>query len=247
MKKTYCIICILLSFLTSLSSQEKHASFSERIKEREQLVNKEVKNYPGIRISDKQVLDAMATVPRHAFVPEEMQSYAYLNRPLPIGYDQTISQPVIVASMTQLLEVEAGMRILEIGTGSGYQAAILAELGAEVYSIEIIKELGIKAERTLKELGYSSVRVKVGDGYEGWPEFAPFDRIIVTCAPENVPEPLKEQVKAGGWIVIPVGAENEVQYLAVLKKSMKGSLKMDVKYPVRFVPMTGKARNKREQ
>lgn len=226
----------------SLSAQHSHPAFSERQEERWKLVYEELAEYQGIRIYDLEVLEAMYTVPRHAFVPERLEAYAYANMPLPIGYEQTISQPVIVASMTQLLEPGKDLKILEIGTGSGYQAAVLAEMEAEVYTIEIVPELGNMAKNTLRELGYSGVQVKIGDGYEGWPEHAPFDRIIVTCAPEDVPEPLVNQLKPGGKIVIPIGPENEIQFLVVLRKTGKGKLIRDMKYPVRFVPMTGRAR-----
>ncbi len=229
----------------ALSAQHDHPAFSERQGERRKLVYEEIADYQGIRISNPDVLDAMYAVPRHAFVPENLARYAYENRPLPIGYDQTISQPVIVASMTQLLEPENGQKILEIGTGSGYQAAVLAEMEAEVYTIEIVPELGNRAKRTLHDLGYTEIHVKIGDGYAGWPEHAPFDRIIVTCAPEDVPEPLVEQLRPGGKIVIPIGPVNQFQYLVVLEKSKKGKMRRTMKYPVRFVPMTGKAQDKK--
>ncbi len=217
-----------------------HPGFNERIYDREALVN-EIANYRGINISDQKVLDAIGKVPRHLFVPKEYRSYAYRNSPLPIGYSQTISQPVIVASMTQLLKVKAGERILEIGTGSGYQAAVLAEMGCKVYTIEIVPELGKRSKLLLQELGYVNVHVKIGDGYEGWKEHAPYDKIIVTCAPEEVPIPLIDQLAAGGKIVIPVGGVNEIQYLIVMRYNNKGKLISQYQYPVRFVPMTGKA------
>jgi protein-L-isoaspartate(D-aspartate) O-methyltransferase len=201
----------------------------------------EIRHYPSIRISNEAVLTAMGNVPRHAFVPEELQAYAYINRPLPIGYEQTISQPVIVASMTDLLALTGNENVLEIGTGSGYQAAVLGELCKDVYTIEIVEALGERARNVLKELGYKNVHVRIGDGYEGWPQQAPFDRIIVTCAPENVPQPLKDQLKTGGRMVIPVGRQNGIQYLIVLSKKPSGKLAREYKYPVRFVPMTGKA------
>jgi protein-L-isoaspartate(D-aspartate) O-methyltransferase len=232
----------LLTVAAALSAQHDHPAFSERQEERWKLVYGELAEYQGIRIYDAAVLEAMYAVPRHAFVPENMQPYAYVNTPLPIGYDQTISQPLIVASMTQLLEPGKDQKILEIGTGSGYQAAVLAEMEAEVYTIEIVPELGTRAKNTLHDLGYAGVHVKTGDGYAGWPEHAPFDRIIVTCAPEDVPGPLVEQLKPGGKIVIPIGPENATQFLVVLRKTEKGRLIRDFKYPVRFVPMTGKAR-----
>ena len=151
------------------------------------MVERDIAGYPYMPVRDPDVLKAMRRVPRHVFIPEEMQQYAYENRPLPIGYDQTISQPFIVASMTELLGLKAEHKVLEIGTGSGYQAAVLAELCDSVYSIEIVPELGERAKAILGELGYHQVKVKTGNGYEGWPAEAPFDRIIVTCAPYNIP------------------------------------------------------------
>jgi len=182
------------------------------------------------------VLNAMLKVDRHRFVPEEMHHLAYSDRPLPIGEGQTISQPYIVALMTELLEVKKGDKVLEVGTGSGYQAAILGELTDDVYTIEIIESLARSAEKTLKELGYGNIRVKVGDGYVGWEEFAPFDAIIVTCAPSHIPQPLLDQLKEGGRLVIPVG-----DYYQELKKitKIKGQIKSHNVIPVVFVPMTG--------
>jgi protein-L-isoaspartate(D-aspartate) O-methyltransferase len=182
------------------------------------------------------VLNAMLKVDRHRFVPEEMHHLAYSDRPLPIGEGQTISQPYIVALMTELLELKKGDKVLEVGTGSGYQAAILGELTDHVYTIEIIESLARSAEKTLKELGYGGIRVKVGDGYVGWEEFAPFDAIIVTCAPTHVPQPLLDQLKEGGRLVIPVG-----DYYQELKKitKVKGQIKSQSVIPVVFVPMTG--------
>ena len=159
----------------------------------------------GIR--DTRLLAAMETVPRAEFVPSAQRPHAYEDRPLPIGEDQTISQPYIVALMTELLDVKEGDRVLEIGTGSGYQAAVLAELTPHVYTIEIIPTLAERAEETLRRLGYDAVEVMAGDGYLGWPDRAPFDGIIVTCAPEEVPEPLKDQLREGGRMVIPVGPQ----------------------------------------
>ncbi len=187
-------------------------------------------------VKDKRVLAAMEKVPRHEFVPAEQRLQAYEDRPLPIGEGQTISQPYIVALMTELLEVEEGDKVLEIGTGSGYQAAILAELTPHVYTIEIIASLAERAEETLRRLGYETVQVKAGDGYLGWPEHAPFDGIIVTCAPEEVPEALAEQLKEGGRMVIPVGPQWTNQTLYVLRKS-GGRLRQKEVIPVRFVPM----------
>lgn len=193
-------------------------------------------------ISGERVLAAMRKVPREEFVPEAWRAASYADQPLPIGYDQTISQPYIVAFMTEELKPRPEDKVLEIGTGSGYQAAILAELVAQVYSIEIIEPLGKGAQETLERLGYKNVHVKVGDGYKGWPEHAPFDAVIVTCAPDHVPRPLVEQLKEGGRMIIPVGpAGNQDLYL--LEKE-KGELKQRAVTPVRFVPMTGEAEKK---
>ena len=196
-----------------------------------------VDRYLAPEISDPHVLAAMRTVPRHRFIPEEMRAHAYDNRALPIGEDQTISQPSVVALMTQLLELKRGDRVLEVGTGSGYQAAILAELGGDVYSIEILEPLARKAAVTLEELGYSRVHLRVGDGYRGWPEAAPFQGILVTCAPEHLPPPLQEQLAEGGRLVIPVGPRGDQELVVVVKEAGK-LVQRDV-VPVRFVPMTG--------
>ena len=195
-------------------------------------------SYTGKLLLDSRVMSAIRTVPRHEFVPEEHRQYAYLNRPLPIGEDQTISQPYIVALMTDLAGVNEQSRVLEIGTGSGFQAAVLAEIVAHVYTIEIIAALGRRAEQTLERLGYENVSVRVGDGYKGWPEHAPFDAIIVTAAPDTVPEPLKEQLAVGGRLVIPVGPQYGEQSLQVLVKQANGELTKSDVLPVRFVPFT---------
>jgi protein-L-isoaspartate(D-aspartate) O-methyltransferase len=187
-------------------------------------------------IEDERVLTAMATVPREEFVPAEQRPHAYQDGPLPIGEGQTISQPYIVALMTELLEIGEGEKVLEIGTGSGYQAAILAELTPQVYTIEILPALAERAEQTLRRLGYETVKVRTGDGYQGWPEHAPFDAIIVTCAPANVPEPLKEQLREGGRMVIPVGPQWTHQTLYVLRKRGE-ELESKAVIPVSFVPM----------
>lgn len=191
-------------------------------------------------ISDVRILEAARTVPRHRFVPEAYRQQAYLDRPLPIGHEQTISQPSLVAYMTQLLEPQAEDRILEIGTGSGYQAALLSPLVAEVYSIEIVRPLGERSAALLKELGYDNVHVRIGDGFRGWPEVAPFDAIIVTCAPDAIPAPLIEQLAEGGRLVIPVGETGQVQELYLLEKR-KGEIRQQAVLPVRFVPMTGES------
>ena len=192
----------------------------------------------GRDIVDPQVLRVMRRVPRHLFVPEKFREYAYADHPLPIGEEQTISQPYIVAFMTQALELKKGDRVLEIGTGSGYQAAVLAELVEEVYTIEIIPMLAERAEKLLKELGYDGIQVRAGDGYLGWPEAAPFDAIIVTAAPEHIPAPLIEQLGEGGRLVLPVGDEYQ-ELMRVVKEG--GEIRRENLLPVRFVPMTGKA------
>ncbi|HEY3271508.1 MAG TPA: protein-L-isoaspartate(D-aspartate) O-methyltransferase [Geothrix sp.] len=187
-------------------------------------------------ITDPRVLEVMARVPRHEFIPMERRGEAYDDWPLPIGYGQTISQPYIVAFMTAVLNPRAGDRVLEIGTGSGYQAAVLADLVAEVYTVEIVEPLAKRAEADLKRLGYANVKVRAGDGYQGWPEAAPFDAIIVTCAPEDVPKALVDQLKEGGRMIIPVGSQWGGQELYLLWKTPTG-MKRQAVLPVRFVPM----------
>src|SRR5437763_14963015 len=187
-------------------------------------------------IKDERVFAAMAKVPREEFIPVDARAGAYEDGPLPIGYDQTISQPYIVAFMTEQLRPRPSDRVLEIGSGSGYQAAILAEFVAEVYTIEIVEPLAKSAEETLQRLGYRNVHVKVGDGYKGWPDHAPFDAIIVTCAPNHVPQQLTDQLKDGGRMIIPVG-ERFAQELYLLDKK-NGRLRESAVLPVRFVPMT---------
>lgn len=194
--------------------------------------------YTGTRALDPAVIAAIRSVPRHEFVPEPYREFAYLNRPLPIGAEQTISQPYIVALMTDLASIEPASRVLEIGTGSGYQAAVLAEIAEHVYTIEIIDSLGRRAADTLARLGYDNVSVRIGDGYAGWPEHAPFDAIVVTAAPETVPAPLIEQLAIGGRLVVPVGPESGAQVLRVLEKNAQGELAARDVLPVRFVPFT---------
>jgi protein-L-isoaspartate(D-aspartate) O-methyltransferase len=186
-------------------------------------------------VADAAVLEAMRRVPRHLFVPEAERPGAYDDTPLPIGYGQTISQPFIVAYMTDLLDAGPGLRVLEIGTGSGYQAAVLADVGCEVYSIEIVPELAERARRTLAELGYARVQVRHGDGYLGWPEEAPFDRVILTAAPPAVPDALIEQLAVGGVLIAPVGGQLE-QMLTIVRKTEAGPVTRET-IPVRFVPM----------
>jgi protein-L-isoaspartate(D-aspartate) O-methyltransferase len=188
---------------------------------------------------DPRVLEAMETVPRHELVPDELRGVAYENRPLPIGHGQTISQPYIVAIMTDLLKFGPGQRALEIGTGSGYQAAILSELGGKVYTIEIIEDLGEQARRNLDRLGYTTIDVRIGDGYYGWEETAPFDAIVVTAAASHIPPPLIKQLKNGGRMVIPVGSRFMVQQLLLVEKNEAGKVTTRQILPVRFVPLTG--------
>jgi protein-L-isoaspartate(D-aspartate) O-methyltransferase len=186
----------------------------------------------------KPVMEAMGSVPRHAFVPVELQPYAYADTPLPIGCDKTISQPFIVALMTDLLGLEPTDAVLEIGTGVGYQAAILAELARKVYTVEIIEELAQEAEKRLRRLGYTNIELKVGNGYYGWPEHAPFDKVIVTAAPDLIPPPLIEQLKPWGRMVIPAGLP-EAQQLIVLTKQRDGKLAITEMLPVRFSALEG--------
>jgi protein-L-isoaspartate(D-aspartate) O-methyltransferase len=191
----------------------------------------------GRDILDPRVLEVMGRVERHQFVPEYARRNAYDDTPLPIGNGQTISQPYIVAFMTQALEVGPDHRVLEIGTGSGYQAAVLAELAKEVYTIEIVPELGDRARETLARLGYKNVHVKIGNGYLGWTEHAPYDRVIVTAAPDDIPKPLVDQLRIGGLMAIPVGVGD--QELRILRRTDQG-LQTTKTLPVRFVPMVGK-------
>ncbi len=225
---------IIFSFLFIINCEDKenNDNFTD---ERKEMVESQIISR-GIK--DKRVLSAMLKVERHIFVPANLQKNAYDDNPLPIGYDQTISQPYIVAIMTELLELKGDEKVLEIGTGSGYQAAILAELCKEVYTIEIIPELGKNAEKILNESGYKNIKVKIGDGFAGWKEYAPFDGIIVTCAPKDIPEPLLEQLKDNGRLVIPVG--DDYQELLLVKK-INGRITKQSIIPVLFVPMRGEA------
>lgn len=241
------ISLILLLFGITTPCQDRvdrdrsHPAYTERKEERVGMVKRDIEDYPHHPVKDQRVLQAMRNVPRHFFVPSSYREMAYQNSPLVIGHNQTISQPFIVAYMTELLDIRPGHKVLEIGTGSGYQAAVLGELCDDVYSIEIIPILGRQAEIRLKQLGYNNIRVKIGDGYEGWSEFAPFDRMIVTCAPHDIPGPLIDQLAPGGRIVIPVGKAHQTQYMVVVSKDSKGRLTRTEHLPVRFVPMTGKA------
>lgn len=195
----------------------------------------------GVR--DPRVLGAMRKVERHLFVPPAMRPHAYADQPLPIGHEQTISQPYIVALMTELARVGEGVRVLEIGTGSGYQAAVLAAVAKEVYTIEIVEPLAAEARERLARLGYGNVTVRAGDGYRGWPEKAPFDAILITAAPPEIPKPLLDQLAVGGRLVAPVGEERGAQELVVVERTAKGLVRRSV-LPVRFVPMTGEAQRR---
>jgi protein-L-isoaspartate(D-aspartate) O-methyltransferase len=195
--------------------------------------------YTGIRRLDERVLEVIGTVPRHEFVPESHRRSAYENRPLPIGHGQTISQPYIVALMTDVLEPEAGKVMLEVGTGSGYQAAVLADLVESVYTVEIIEPLARSASARLERLGYDNVEVRHGDGYYGWPEHAPFDGIIVTAVGSRIPPPLIEQLKPGGIMILPVGGRFTAQHLVLVTKDAEGAITTREILPVSFVPLTG--------
>ncbi len=222
--------------MTAKAAQAEASTNNENQKAFQRMKTSMIKNQLIARdINDPTVIRAFEAVDRHRFVPEHLQDMAYEDRPLPIGEGQTISQPYIVAFMTQSLDLENTDRVLEIGTGSGYQAAILAEIAAHVYTIEIIESLGNRAKAVLDKAGYDNVDVKIGDGFKGWPEHAPFDAVIVTCAPTDIPDPLKEQLADGGTLVIPVGQAGN-QNLRLFKKK-DGKLVEQESLPVRFVPM----------
>jgi len=231
----YFILVFILSFCVTAMSCAQNGSFALK---RKQMVQRQLKTRG---ISDRTVLEVMGQVKRHLFVPPELWEVAYEDTPLPIGYDQTISQPYIVAYMTEAAELKPDDRVLEIGTGSGYQAAVLAEIVKEVYTIEILKPLADSAREKLERLGYRNIKVKWGDGYKGWPEYAPFDAIVVTAAPDSIPQDLIKQLKIGGKMVVPVGSFFQELYLIVRKE--KGIEKKAL-LPVRFVPMVHGERGK---
>lgn len=233
------LIVLLICLLPGLTSADTYRAAREKLI---QLIEDDVRAtslYLGQEALDPRVLQALATVPRHEFVPPELKSLAYQNQPLPIGHGQTISQPYIVAIMTELIKVDAQSRVLEIGTGSGYQAAILAEIADKVYSIEIVKPLAASAAERLHRLGYQNVITMQGDGYYGWEQHAPFDAIIVTAAASHIPPPLIKQLKPGGRMIIPVGSRFMAQELLLVKKSLTGEITTQQILPVRFVPLTG--------
>jgi len=241
MKRLWFFLAIFL-FFTGCKPEQRGKEMESKgdiyASERERMVETQIESRG---VDDSLVLKAMREVPRHPFVPEGYRDLSYSDGPLPIGEGQTISQPYIVALMTELLGLKGGEKVLEIGTGSGYQAAVIAEIASEVYTIEIICPLAERAESTLNELGYENITVQCGDGYQGWKEHAPFDGIIVTAAPDHIPQPLVDQLKEGSRLVIPVG--DIFQELVVCVKTEKGLKKTNV-IPVRFVPMTGEAEKK---
>ena len=242
--KTFIIFAIMLgsgSFCMQHPDVSKKSddNDTDKLSKRREIMVKTQIQARGVK--DLRVLDAMQNTPRHEFVPESERKYAYDDNPLPIGHDQTISQPYIVAYMTEQLNLSGEEKALEVGTGSGYQAAVLSQLVQSVYTIEIVEPLCKEATRKLSQLGYNNIHVKCGDGYSGWPENAPFDVIIVTAAPKETPPALIQQLKAGGRLIIPVGTS--FQQLVLIEKGLDGTIKRQNLIPVRFVPMTGKAVN----
>jgi protein-L-isoaspartate(D-aspartate) O-methyltransferase len=225
-RKTLLVLIVLWQFFVTLKSEVVMAATGQQKMIEEQIISR--------NITDKKVLKAMLSVDRTEFVPKELQPSAWNDSPLPIGYGQTISQPYIVAFMTEAAKLDTSSKVLEIGTGSGYQAAILAEMCKDVYTIEVVKELGDWAEKHLAKLGYSNIHVRVGDGYKGWPEQAPFDAIIVTAAPEELPITLVEQLREGGRLIIPVGKMSQ-ELLCITRTGQ--DIKKESLLPVRFVPM----------
>jgi len=228
--------------LSIMKEQNLRSGDTERLYElRKRMVRKQIL---ARGITDPLVLRAMEKVPRHRFVDERMESYAYDDSPVPIGEGQTISQPFIVAYMTAALELQGGEKVLEVGTGSGYQAAVLAEIVKEVYTIEINPNLAIEVAQRFKKMGYTNIHLRCGDGYEGWPEAAPFDGILVTAAPDHIPPKLVEQLRPGGKMVLPVGETD--QELIVVHKHEDGTVTKEPRIPVRFVPMLRQAENRDE-
>jgi protein-L-isoaspartate(D-aspartate) O-methyltransferase len=227
-------MALIIAVACTAPTADESQSADRWTAERTRMVQQQLR---GRDIRNARVLDAMARVPRHLFVPEPQRAAAYGDHPLPIGYGQTISQPYIVAFMSEALDIAPHHRVLEIGTGSGYQAAILGELAREVYSIEIVEPLADRARQTLSDLKYRNIQVRAGNGYEGWPAHAPYDRIMVTAAPDDVPQPLVDQLKIDGLMAIPVGTGE--QELRIMRRTQSGMATLRT-LPVRFVPMTGK-------
>jgi protein-L-isoaspartate(D-aspartate) O-methyltransferase len=232
------LFLVIVTHTDSSEAQDRSAAARARMVEEIVAMARETGGETGRPRFGDAVMAAIGKVPRHRFVPLDEQGFAYDNRPLPIGEGQTISQPYIVALMTELLDLKRSDKVLEVGTGSGYQAAVLAELVAKVYSIEIVEPLGKRAALVLGELGYRNVEVRIGDGYGGWPAAAPFDAIIVTAAPAQLPQPLIDQLKPGGRMVIPVGGSFETQELLLVHKEADGRTTTRRTLPVRFVPLT---------
>ncbi len=236
------IVVVLAAAVSGVLAEERPdlgGAFSERQAERNLMVDTQLQGPGRTTITDSAVLAAMRRVPRHLFIPPTHRSAAYGDFPVPIGHGQTISQPYIVALMTQALDVKRGMKVLEVGTGSGYQAAILGEITPRVFTVEIIEPLYESASNTIKKLGYRDVTVRLGDGYYGLKEFAPFDRIVVTCAALHIPPPLFEQLRPGGRMIIPVGGRFETQRLLLVEKDPDGKRRSQTIQLVRFVPLIG--------
>ena len=236
---TFAFISIVLTWVPVSTSADSDADLRRQMVEliRQDVI--ETRQFTSKSTLDARVMEVMLKVPRHEFVPPKQRNVAYRNHPLPIGYGQTISQPYIVALMTDLLQIKPGQTIFEVGTGSGYQAAVLAEMGAEVYTMEIIKPLALQVRARLERLGYKSVHASYGDGYHGLQEQAPFDGIVVTAAASHVPPPLVRQLKPGGRMIIPVGSRFSAQQLLVIEKSQQGTVSTRQILPVIFVPLTG--------
>jgi len=240
---TWSGLCVLVFFGLALASNLSAGDADPFVVRRQNMVREQL-IVPGRELTNARVLEVMGRIPRHEFVPDAQRALAYEDRALPIGYGQTISQPYIVAFMTEQLNPQPSDKVLEIGTGSGYQAAVLSPLVHEVYTIEIVEPLAKRAEADLKRLDFTNVFVRAGDGYKGWAEVAPFDAVIVTCAPDKVPQPLIEQLKDGGRMIIPVGPEDNQELILLRRQGNK--LERRAVLPVRFVPMTGKIQSRTE-
>ena len=236
-------LCVFVLFGLTVASSLSAGDADPFIARRQNMVREQLAT-PGRDLTNARVLEVMGQIPRHEFMPEAQRPLAYEDRALPIGFGQTISQPFIVAFMTEQLNPQPTDKVLEIGTGSGYQAAVLSLLVREVYTSEIVEPLAKRAEADLKRLGFTNVFVRAGDGYKGWPEAAPFDAVIVTCAPDKVPQPLIEQLKDGGRMIIPVGLEDNQELILLRRQGNK--LERRAVLPVRFVPMTGKMQGRSE-